>query len=97
MDRITMDMMAFKELAVVSHRFHVKPLLPVLTSDGTFYILALSQNQLRLLEGTWFCMIDKQLRGFLSDGQTTTDVTEAVLAAYHGQIDLLFVAVGVEV
>jgi hypothetical protein len=222
--------MAFKELAVVSHRFHVKPLLPVLTSDGTFYILALSQNQLRLLEGTrhsvdaidlenvpknlseafpdafpekelqfhtgtysgsgnrpamfhghnirndiknrimqWFRMIDKQLRGFLSGGQppmvlagvdtlfplykevntyphlmdegipgnpeemtpedlhqkawaivetvfkeerkagyaryrqlagtgqTTTDVTEAVLAAYHGRIDVLFVAVGVEV
>jgi hypothetical protein len=222
--------MAFKELAVVSHRFHVKPLLPILTSDGTFYILALSQNQVRLLEGTrhsvdeidlenvpqnlseafpdafpekelqfhtgtssgsgnrpamfhghdisndiknrimqWFRMIDKQLRGFLSDGQspmvlagvdtlfplykevnsyphlmdegipgnpegmtpedlhqkawaivepvfkeereagyaryrqlagtgqTTTDVTEAVLAAYHGRIDVLFVALGVQV
>jgi hypothetical protein len=222
--------MAFKELAVVSHRFHVKPLLPILTSDGTFYILALSQNQMRLLEGTrhsvdeidlenvpqnlseafpdafpekelqfhtstssgsgnrpamfhghdisndiknrimqWFRMIDKQLRGFLSDGQspmvlagvdtlfplykevnsyphlmdegipgnpegmtpedlhqkawaivepvfkeereagyaryrqlagtgqTTTDVTEAVLAAYHGRIDVLFVALGVQV
>ncbi|MBN2539539.1 MAG: hypothetical protein JXB09_05770 [Deltaproteobacteria bacterium] len=222
--------MAFKELAVVSHRFHVKPLLPIFTSDGTFYILALSQNQLRLLEGTrhsvdeidlenvplnlseaspdallekelqfhtgtpsgsgnrsamfhghdisndiknrimqWFRMIDKKLRGFLSDGQspvvlagvdtlfplykgvntyphlmdegipgnpeemtpedlhqkawaivepvfkeereagyaryrqlagtgqTTTDVTEAVLAAYHGRIDTLFVALGVQV
>lgn len=223
--------MAFNELVVVSHRFHVKPLLPILTSDGTFYILALSQNQLRLLEGTrhsvdkcdlenvpqnladtlppdafpgkevqfhtgtssgsgnrpaifhghdisndiknrlmqWFRMIDKQLRGFLSDGksplvlagvdtlfplykevntyphlmddgipgnpegmtpedlhpkawaivepvfkaqrnaqyarfgelagtgQTTTDVTAAVLAAYHGRIDVLFVALGVQV
>lgn len=223
--------MVFNELVVVSHRFHVKPLLPILTSDGTFYILALSQNQLRLLEGTrhsvdesnlenvpqnladalppdafpekevqfhtgassgsgnrlaifhghdisndiknrimqWFRMIDKQLRGFLSDGksplvlagvdtlfplykeintyphlmdegipgnpegmtpedlqqkawaivepvfkaernaqyarfrqlagtgQTTTDVTEAVLAAFHGRIDVLFVALGVHV
>jgi len=222
--------MAFEELAVVSHRFHVKPLLPILTSDGTFYILGLSQNQLRLLEGTrhsvdeidlenvpqnlseafpdafpekelqfhtgtssgsgnrpamfhghdisndiknrimqWFRMTDKQLRGFLSDGQspmvlagvdtlfplykevntyphlmdegipgnpegmtpkdlhqkawaivepvfkeereagydryrqlagtgqTTTDVTEAVLAAYHGRINVLFVALGVQV
>jgi hypothetical protein len=31
---------------------HVKPLLPFLASDGVFYILALSQNQLRLLAGT---------------------------------------------
>jgi hypothetical protein len=222
--------MVFKELVVVSHRFHVKPLLPILTSDGTFYILALSQNQLRFLEGTrhsvdetdlenvpqnladalppdasgekelqfhtgassgsgnrpaifhghdimndnknrimqWFRMIDKHLRGFLDGksplvlagvdtlfplykevntyphlmnegisgnpegmtpedlhqkawtivepvfkaqrnahyarfgelagtGQTTTDVTQAVLAAHHGRIDVLFVPVGVQV
>jgi Bacterial archaeo-eukaryotic release factor family 7 len=42
----------FAELVVISDRFHVKPLLPLLTSDGTFHILAISQNQLRLLEGT---------------------------------------------
>ena len=42
----------FDELVVISRRFHVKPLLPFLTSDGRFYILALSQNGVRLLEGT---------------------------------------------
>lgn len=42
----------FKELVVISHRFHIKPLLPFFTGDGHFYILALSQNQVRLLEGT---------------------------------------------
>ncbi len=42
----------FEELVVVSHSFHVKPLLPFFASDGHFYILALSQNQVRLLEGT---------------------------------------------
>jgi hypothetical protein len=221
--------MALKELVVVSHRFHVKPLLPILASDGVFYILALSQNQVRLLEGTrhtvdtidlenvaqtlsetlpdgfaekklqfhtgtpsgagnrsamfhghdigddiknrirqWFRTIDKEVGGLLSDaqsplalagvdtlfplykevntyphlmaegvpgnpeemkpedlhqqawaivepvfkkereagsaryrqlagtGQTTTDVTEAVLAAHHGRIEVLFVAVGVQ-
>jgi hypothetical protein len=36
----------------------------------------------------------RQLAG---TGQTTTDVTEAVLAAYHGRIDVLFVALGVQV
>ncbi|MDY0187653.1 MAG: hypothetical protein RBR16_07000 [Syntrophus sp. (in: bacteria)] len=220
----------FAELVVVADRFHVKPLLPILTSDSTFFILAASQNQLRLLEGTrqtvdeielesvpqnlaetlpagfpetqlqfhtgtssgtgnrpavfhgheinneiknrirqWFRIIDKHIRGILPDGQpplvlagvgtlfplykevntyphlmdegitgnpegmkpeelhrrawsiveevfkkereagyaryrqlegtglTTTDVTEAVLAAHHGRIDVLFVAIGAQV
>jgi hypothetical protein len=44
--------LSFDELVVVTHRFHIKPLLPLLTSDGRFYILALSQNKVRLIEGT---------------------------------------------
>lgn len=42
----------FSELVVIGHRFHVKPLLPLFSSGGRFYILALSQNRVRLLEGT---------------------------------------------
>ncbi len=42
----------FDELIVVSDRFHVKPLLSVLTGDGRFYILTLSQNESLLYEGT---------------------------------------------
>ncbi|MGV8074160.1 MAG: hypothetical protein AB2L11_06365 [Syntrophobacteraceae bacterium] len=222
--------LAFVELVVISNRFHVKPLLPLFNSDGHFYVLALSQNGVRLLEGTrdtvdevdlatvpkslaeafysepsdkqlqfhtgtpsgagmrpamfhghdnsneskvrilqWFRMIDKELsnifvggksplvlagvesllslykeanayphlvdHGILGNpedlqpeelhghawtlvqpifvearqraaahymrlaatGQTTTDVREAVPAAYHGKVDVLFVAVGVQV
>ena len=222
--------MEFAELTVISDRFHVKPLLPFLTSDSTFHILALSHKQVRLLEGTrhtvdeidlenlpasisdtfpdgfperqlqfhtgtasgsgnrpamfhghdigndikerirqWFRTVDQHVRDFLPNGpsplvlagvdalfplykevntyshlmeegipgnpegmkpeelhgkawaivepvfaeereagsaryrqlagtgQTTTDVTEAALAAQHGRIDLLFVAVGVQV
>ncbi|MFB2837408.1 hypothetical protein [Floridanema evergladense] len=42
----------FNELAVVTDRFHLKPLLPLLTNDGLFYILSLSQDQIQLLECT---------------------------------------------
>jgi release factor family 3 len=42
----------FAELVVVTDRFHVKPLLALLTAGHRFYVLALSQNQVRLLEGT---------------------------------------------
>ncbi len=42
----------FEELVVISQVFHLKPLLPFFASDGHFYILTLSQNRVRLLEGT---------------------------------------------
>jgi hypothetical protein len=42
----------FTELVVVADHFHLKPLLPFFTNNGHFYILALSQNQIRLLEST---------------------------------------------
>jgi hypothetical protein len=44
--------LAVPELVVVSGRFHVKPLLPLLLGDGRFHVLALSQNAARLLECT---------------------------------------------
>jgi len=36
----------------VSDRYHLKHLMPLLSGDGRFYILALSQNEVRLLHGT---------------------------------------------
>ena len=43
---------AFQEFIVVADHFHISPLLPVLSGDKRFYILALSQKEVRLLEGT---------------------------------------------
>ena len=40
------------ELTVVHRRFHVKPLLSVVTGQDRFYILALSQNSVRLFEAS---------------------------------------------
>lgn len=42
----------FAELVVVDERFHIKPLLPLLSGDGHFYVLALSQNEIRLLQAS---------------------------------------------
>ncbi len=41
-----------EELLIVGQKFHLKPLLPLLSGDGSFYVLALSQNKVRLLQGT---------------------------------------------
>ncbi len=60
----------FDELVIVSDHFHIKPLLPLFTGDGQFYILALSQNEVRLLMGTRYsvCQVDiGQVVGSLAD------------------------------
>jgi hypothetical protein len=43
---------AFDERLTVADRFHIQPLLPLLSGDRRFYILALSQKEVRLYEGT---------------------------------------------
>jgi hypothetical protein len=42
----------FDELVVVTDRFHIKPLLPILNGNGRFYLLTLSQKDVKLFEGT---------------------------------------------
>jgi len=44
--------LALDEAVVVGPRFAITPLLPLVAVDGHFYVLALSQNQVRLLRGT---------------------------------------------
>jgi Bacterial archaeo-eukaryotic release factor family 3 len=51
------------ELVVVAHRFHVKPLLPLLSGDGHFFVLAVSQKAVRLLRGTRFDISEVELQG----------------------------------
>jgi len=45
---------SFKEQVVVTDHFYLKPLLPFLSKDERFSILALSQNEVRLLQATHY-------------------------------------------
>ncbi|MHB8628416.1 MAG: baeRF3 domain-containing protein [Aggregatilineales bacterium] len=42
----------FSEMLTVAEHFQIKPLLPLLTDNGQFYILALKQKHIGLLQGT---------------------------------------------
>lgn len=42
----------FDTLTTVGQKFHLKPLLPLLANDGQFYVLAASQNKVRLYQAT---------------------------------------------
>jgi Bacterial archaeo-eukaryotic release factor family 7 len=53
--------LSFKEQVVVSDHSYLKPLLPLLATGGHFYILALSQNAIRLLEGSRFSIQELEL------------------------------------
>jgi hypothetical protein len=55
--------LGFTELVVVTDRFHIKPLLPLFSSDGRFYVLALSQNRVRLFQGTRHLLDEVDLAG----------------------------------
>lgn len=52
-----------EERVTVGARFRVKPLLPLFAATGTFHVLALSQNAVRLLRGTRWSVDEVELPG----------------------------------
>jgi hypothetical protein len=67
----------FAELVVVIDHFHISPLLPLFTGDGQFYILALSQNEVRLLLGTRDSVSEVDI------GQVGGSLAEAIPSVNH--------------
>ncbi len=48
---------------VLAERFNIKPLLPLFNTEGRFYILALSQKNVRLLECSHYAVKETRLEG----------------------------------
>jgi hypothetical protein len=55
--------LALDESVVVNRRFQVKPLLPLLNANDKFYLLAFSQNRVRLFEGDQFGCQETSVEG----------------------------------
>lgn len=55
--------LSFSPMAVVGEWFEILPLLPMLALGDRFYILALSGNQVRLLEATRHCVVEVEVPG----------------------------------
>jgi len=53
----------FDELVVIARRFHLKPLLPVLSGGGHYFVLVLSQKRVRFLRGTRGTLSEIELPG----------------------------------
>jgi hypothetical protein len=54
---------SFEETVIVGTRFHIKPLLPILNGDGRFFLLAMSQNQIRVLQGSSHLVEELNIEG----------------------------------
>ncbi len=52
---------SFQAEVEVSDRFYLKPLLPVISNDSKFYLLALSQNQVKFFLGSHYSINQIQL------------------------------------
>jgi hypothetical protein len=65
----------FEESVKVEHSFHLRPLWPLFTLDGRFYILALSSQQVRLLLGTRQAVAEIALPGVPSLAEVQAQYT----------------------
>lgn len=90
---------SFNELVSIANNFHIKPLLPLLSENGQFYILAISLNKIRLFLATRDTVNEMQLSGVPTSMQAalyidepekhldyhTTSTSGNKPAVYHGQ------------
>lgn len=72
-----------QEYVSVADRFYVKPLLPLLVNDVRFYILALSQKAIRLLECSRDSMHEVDLPGVPNSLAEALNEVEAPQLQFH--------------
>jgi hypothetical protein len=85
------------ELAIVADSFHVRPLLHFLQSNRYFYVLALSQNSVRLYEGSPYSLTQVDLPELPKslDESFGKEQREAVLNAYGAPSGAIYYGYGV--
>jgi Bacterial archaeo-eukaryotic release factor family 3 len=71
------------QLVVVTHRFHIKPLLPWLSGNGHFFVLTLSRKEVRLLQGTRYSICELELQG------VPQGIAEQTSSRIHGSSSFL--------
>jgi len=92
----------FEELVIVAERFHIKPLIPVVGGDIEFYVIAISQKNVRLLKCSRYMANEVNIEGIpnnlvealnLDDFEkrlqlhTGAEDTKAKILQYFQQVD----------
>lgn len=73
----------FEELVMAGDGFHIKPLIPLITENGRFLVLALSQNRIRLLQATRQTLAEVELEDVPSSLRETAVHREMSMLNYH--------------
>jgi hypothetical protein len=68
--------LALEERVSVGRRFYVRPMLPLLEDDGRFHVLVVSQNRVRLLEGTHYSVSELDPSGLPGDLRSALNIDE---------------------
>lgn len=67
-----------EETVVVGPRIHLRPMVRMLQTDGPFYLLAVSQNRVRLLSGTQYSIAELDVDSLPSDLRSALNIDEYV-------------------
>lgn len=51
-----------EEAAIVDERFHLKPMIPIVAEDGTYFVLALSKSRVQLFQGSKYALCEVELK-----------------------------------
>lgn len=73
----------FEELVTVNDRFYLRPMVNLLQGDGRFYLLAVSQNHVRFLEGTRYSVDEITLDDLPTDLRSALNIDEYVDSRQH--------------
>lgn len=73
----------FDEFAAVGKRYHVSPLIPLFQADGQFFILAVSQNSVRLLRATKHRVTELEPDELPTDLRSALNIDEYMSSLQH--------------
>jgi len=76
----------FEEMAHVRDRFHVRPLIRLLQGDGRFYLLAASQNRVRLFRGSHFSIDELDPANLPADLRSALNIDEYTDSLQHHSV-----------
>ncbi|WP_278469145.1 hypothetical protein [Gimesia maris] len=66
----------FEELVFVGSHYYIRPVIQLLQGDGRFYVLAVSQNRVRLLAGSHYSIEELEPDQLPSDLQSALNIDE---------------------
>jgi len=75
--------MSFDGLVTAGERFYVRPMIQLLQGDGKFFVLAVSQNRVRLLKGSRHRMEELNLEELPSDLRSALNIDEYTETLQH--------------